>query len=83
MRKVAWVLLLIGVSLLGLAVVAQEDSEPVNVAFIFDASGSMRAGMEGRTRLAVAQDAMAQLVAGLSPSTNASLWVYGHRPVAG
>lgn len=52
---------------------------PQNYAFIFDASGSMRAGLAGRTRLAVAQDAMTQLTAELSPNVNASLWVFGHR----
>lgn len=79
MRRLISVLLIVGFSLLGLAVVAQEQSEQVNIAFIFDASGSMLAGMEGRTRLDVAQDAMAGLVADLPAGTNASLWVYGHR----
>ena len=79
MRRFAWILLVFGMSLFGLAAVAQESSGPVNIAFIFDASGSMRAGMEGRTRLAVAQDALTNLSAGLPPGTNASLLVYGHR----
>lgn len=50
-----------------------------NYAFIFDASGSMRAGLAGRTRLAVAQDVMIQLSTELDANVNASLWVYGHR----
>ncbi|TVR20873.1 MAG: VWA domain-containing protein [Anaerolineaceae bacterium] len=68
------------------SLLAQDDQpddplpEPTqNYAFIFDASGSMRAGLAGRTRLAVAQDVMVQLSAELAPNVNASLWVYGHR----
>jgi len=78
-RKWIGVLLAVAISLIGLAVVAQEGGGPLNIAFIFDASGSMMAGMEGRTRLAVAQDAMSSLSAGLPANANASLWVYGHR----
>ena len=51
----------------------------INTAFILDASGSMLADLQGRTRLAVAQDAVARLSAALPSSINASLWVYGHR----
>ena len=51
----------------------------VNTAFILDASGSMLAGLDGGTRLVVAQDAIAALSAGLPSELNASLWVYGHR----
>lgn len=75
-----WIVLLMvaAVSLFGLAALAQE-SGAINIAFIFDASGSMMAGMEGRTRLAVAQDALAEMAAHLPPGANTSLWVYGHR----
>ena len=65
---------------------AAESAEPVsvsavsvNTAFILDASGSMLNGLDGRTRLAVAQDATAKLSAGLPAGMKASLWVYGHR----
>ena len=68
------------------ATVTAEAVEPtatlapsVNMAFILDASGSMLAPLGGRTRLVVAQDAVAQLSAGLPSDMNASLWVYGHR----
>ncbi|NOX62833.1 MAG: VWA domain-containing protein, partial [Chloroflexi bacterium] len=50
-----------------------------NTAFILDASGSMLAALDNRTRLAVAQDAIGNLSAGLPSTINASLWVYGHR----
>ena len=59
-------------------VAAQTEGER-NVAFVLDASGSMQAELEGRTRMAVAQDAVISLSGRLSPTTNASLWVYGHR----
>ncbi|NOZ28307.1 MAG: beta-propeller fold lactonase family protein [Chloroflexi bacterium] len=51
----------------------------INTAFILDASGSMLADLGSRTRLAIAQDAIGNLSAGLPASINASLWVYGHR----
>ena len=78
MRRWVLVVLVAAVSLAGLAAFAQE-SGALNIAFIFDASGSMMAGMEGRTRLAVAQDALADLSSNLPPNANTSLWVYGHR----
>lgn len=53
--------------------------ENVNTAFILDASGSMQAELNGRPRLAIAQDAIGALSAGLPPEMNASLWLYGHR----
>lgn len=56
-----------------------EPSQDINTAFILDASGSMLAALSGRTRLAIAQDAIGNLSAGLPASINASLWVYGHR----
>lgn len=52
-----------------------EDSQ---LAFIFDASGSMNAELEGSTRLAVAKGAIDQLV-GETATFNTSLWAYGHR----
>lgn len=78
MRK--WIVLfaVIAASLFGLAALAQE-SGAINIAFIFDASGSMMAAMEGRTRLAVAQDAFSGMIEALPPEANTSLWVYGHR----
>ncbi|MFN8377910.1 MAG: VWA domain-containing protein [Anaerolineae bacterium] len=78
MRKWVVLLLVVAASLFGLAALAQE-SGAINIAFIFDASGSMMAGMEGRTRLAVAQDALAELSSNLPANANTSLWVYGHR----
>jgi len=56
-----------------------EPLQNINTAFILDASGSMLAVLGGRTQLAIAQDAIGNLSAGLPASINASLWVYGHR----
>jgi 6-phosphogluconolactonase (cycloisomerase 2 family) len=63
-----------------------EDATPValplqniNTVFILDASGSMLSDLGGRTRLAIAQDAVGDLSAGLPSSIYASLWAYGHR----
>ncbi|MFN8377911.1 MAG: VWA domain-containing protein [Anaerolineae bacterium] len=78
MRKWLIFLMVASVSLFGLAALAQE-SGAINIAFIFDASGSMMAAMEGRTRLAVAQDAFSQMIAEVPAEANTSLWVYGHR----
>lgn len=52
--------------------------EDTQLAFIFDASGSMNAALDGSTRLAVAKDAVAQLVTETA-TFNTSLWAYGHR----
>ena len=51
----------------------------INTAFILDASGSMLNALDGRTRWAVAQDAIVTLSGSLPPQRNTSLWAYGHR----
>lgn len=60
--------------------IEQEVSRPEDsqLAFIFDASGSMNAALDGSTRLAVAKDAIDQLVSETA-TFNTSLWAYGHR----
>jgi len=50
-----------------------------NIAFILDASGSMMNDLEGRTRLAVAKEALLGLSQEIPPESKISLWVYGHR----
>ncbi|MDA0352915.1 MAG: VWA domain-containing protein [Chloroflexi bacterium] len=50
-----------------------------NIALILDASGSMLNVLDGRTRLAIAQDAVAGLSTAFPGEAHASLWVYGHR----
>ncbi len=86
MRKLFYLLCFLATLTLISLVTAQETPDepdfeppPQNYAFIFDASGSMRAGLAGRTRLAVAHDAIVQLSQELEANINASLWVYGHR----
>jgi Ca-activated chloride channel family protein len=50
-----------------------------NIALILDASGSMMADLEGRTRLAVAKEALINLSQAIPAESQVSLWVYGHR----
>lgn len=60
----------------------RSDDEPAvtdNIALILDASGSMLNVLDGRTRLAIAQDAVSGLSTAFPDEVNASLWVYGHR----
>jgi hypothetical protein len=52
--------------------------EDAQLAIIFDASGSVKAALDGSTRLAVAKDAIDQIVSETA-TFNTSLWAYGHR----
>lgn len=85
MRKTIFNMMLITVLLMlaGMLTVAQEpqdDDGEGNIALILDASGSMRALLEpGRSRMAIARDAVIQVARDLPEGTNTSLWVYGHR----
>ena len=65
--------------LLGAISTAAQTEGERNIAFVLDASGSMQADLDGRTRMVVAQEAVINLSGALSPTANASLWVYGHR----
>lgn len=49
------------------------------IEYIIDASGSMLENMEGKTRLAVAQDVLTARLGALPPNTQVGLRVYGHR----
>jgi hypothetical protein len=49
------------------------------IEYILDASGSMLEPLEGRTRLAIAQDVLTTRLRSLPPSTQVGLRVYGHR----
>ncbi len=58
----------------------QSTSRPPTIAIIMDASGSMQALIgSGRSRVAVAKEAIITLSSELPPDTDATLWVYGHR----
>ena len=62
-------------------VTAQESTpRPSSIAIIMDASGSMRALIStGRSRFAVAKEAIITLSSELPSDIDATLWVYGHR----
>jgi hypothetical protein len=73
------VLLVLVMALLGVFTIYAQQEGNRNVVFVFDASGSMNAAMEGTTRLAIAKEAMTNLTGQMEAVTLASLWVYGHR----
>lgn len=52
--------------------------ENFNVEVILDASGSMKAKIDGKTKLAIAKEAINQFTSSLPNNANVSLRVYGH-----
>jgi Mg-chelatase subunit ChlD len=68
------------VSLLVSIIFATQAFPAKNILYIFDASGSMSAKMEGRAKIAIAQQVLSDQVQKLPDSgINAGLMVYGHR----
>lgn len=57
----------------------REVKEHVNVAILLDASGSMKAEIDGKSRMTIAKEAISQFAANLPEQTNVSLSVYGHK----
>lgn len=51
----------------------------VNVAILLDASGSMKAEIDGKSRMEHAKNAIQTFVSGLPSDVNVSLRVYGHK----
>jgi hypothetical protein len=51
----------------------------IYVEYILDASGSMMETLQGKTRLEIAQQVMAERMRALPPNTQVGLRVYGHR----
>ncbi len=66
-------------SAVGGLIAAQTEGGGSNVAIILDASGSMQAALGSSTRIDVAREAVITTAGQLPPTTNASLWAYGHR----
>ena len=56
-----------------------EDSSGQRVILVLDASGSMRAKINGRMKIDIAKDVVGQIVAGWNPQDELGLVVYGHR----
>ena len=54
-------------------------SAPSQIELILDASGSMKARVEGRPRIDVAKEVMAQIIKGLPDRAQVALRIYGHR----
>lgn len=52
---------------------------PGQIELIFDASGSMKRKIGGRMMIAIAKDAMAQIIESLPNDVEVALRVYGHR----
>lgn len=50
-----------------------------DIEFILDASGSMRAAMEGKTQIAVAKQSIKTAIESVTPDTQVALRVYAHR----
>ncbi|MCJ7843608.1 VWA domain-containing protein [Lederbergia sp. NSJ-179] len=57
----------------------EATSKQINVQILFDASGSMRAEIGGKTRMALAKEAVNDFVKELPEEVNVSLRVYGHK----
>ncbi len=67
------------VALVGLSGFAKNVSAKTDIEFILDASGSMRAAMEGKTQIAVAKQSIKTALESITPDTQVALRVYAHR----
>jgi Ca-activated chloride channel homolog len=61
------------------AVWAQPAAERPNVMIVLDASGSMRAKMDGRTRIDIAKDTLSTVLSEIPEAFDIGLIAYGHR----
>ncbi len=61
------------------AVSAQEGAAPARAILILDASGSMWGKIQGKAKIEIAREAIAQIVEGLDKNLHLGLMVYGHR----
>jgi Ca-activated chloride channel homolog len=62
-----------------LPVCLASDTAKNNFIFILDASGSMAAQVQGRSKIDVAKDVLSGLIKDLPETTNVGLVAYGHR----
>jgi len=58
---------------------AQDETPPARVIIVFDASGSMAGKIEGRPKIDVAKEVVADIVSGLDSKVELGLMAYGHR----
>ena len=59
------------------SLLAQEGNK--NILFIFDASGSMKTSLQGKSKLSIAKEVMSDLVVDLPQDANVGLEVYGNK----
>lgn len=60
-------------------VAAQTTGERPKVMIVLDASGSMRAQMQGRPRMDIAKDTLSMVLSEIPPEVDIGLIAYGHR----
>lgn len=58
---------------------ASSAGSQTNVELIIDASGSMAAKIQGRSKMDIAKQALTELLLSLPPTTNVAVRAYGHR----
>ena len=79
MTKLIFGICLLGTALMSVSVRAQpETSAQGKILFILDGSGSMRAKMGNKDKIAVAKEVMTKLIKELPDNVQVGLEVYGH-----
>ncbi len=78
-EKRIWVLLFLILVAFLYPVSTLAEKEGTNILFIFDASGSMRGAIEGKSKLKTAKEVLSALVGDLPADANVGLEAYGHR----
>lgn len=80
MTKLIFGICLLGTALMSVPVQAQpETSAQGKILFILDGSGSMRAKMGNKDKMAIAKEVMTKLIKELPDNVQVGLEVYGHR----
>jgi Ca-activated chloride channel homolog len=80
MTKLIFGICLLGTALMSVSVRAQpETSAQGKILFILDGSGSMRAKMGNKDKMAIAKEVMSKLIKELPDNVQVGLEVYGHR----
>jgi Ca-activated chloride channel family protein len=80
MTKLIFGICLLGMALMSVYVRAQpETSAQGKILFILDGSGSMRAKMGNKDKMAIAKEVMTKLIKELPDNVQVGLEVYGHR----
>ncbi|CAN7233548.1 vWA domain-containing protein [Rossellomorea sp. LjRoot5] len=59
--------------------ITQKEDKRVNVALLIDSSGSMKADVDGESKMSLAKDSLESLAKELPESVNVSLIAFGHK----